>query len=225
MLDAVLFDLDGTLADTAADLLACMNVTLARFDLPPKTEGDILALMGKAEREYVRAALTESLIAERGEDFFEEVSRFYAAQYEAHFCDLTAPYPGIAAALDEIRQMGLRLGVVSNKGEAFVAAITEHLFPGRFGAVSGSGTLPPKPDPALPNKVARMLRVHPSRCALVGDTPTDITAALNAGMVPIGVTWGYRPEILLRRAGASVLCHAPDELPDAVRLCRKGLVL
>ncbi len=225
MLDAVLFDFDGTLADTLGDLVICMNMLMEHCGLPPYTAADVQGFVSLAEREYLRAALTEEVIRERGEDFFAEAEAFYAEQYRIHGCDLTAPYPGIAEALDEIRQMELQMGVVSNKAEAALTPLVEKLFPGRFGAAAGTGCYPPKPDPALAIKAARMLRVNPARCAFVGDTPVDMQTAVNAGMIPIGVTWGYRPEMLLRRAGAAAICETPAELPDLIRLYKKGLIL
>lgn len=225
MLEAVLFDFDGTLADTLCDLTACMNRLLTRYGLPLCTESDIQELVSLGEREYLRTALTEPVIRERGEDFFAEASAYYGEIYRAHGCDMTSPYPGITAALDELRRMGLRLGLVSNKAEAYLLPLAEQLFPGRFGAAAGTGVYPPKPDPALAIKAARMLRVNPARCAFVGDTPADMVTAVNAGMIPIGVSWGYRPEVLLRRAGAAAICAEPGDLPELIRLYKKGLIL
>ena len=225
MLDAVLFDFDGTLADTLSDLVVCMNRLMEHCGLPPHTEEEVQGFVSLAERDYLRAALSEEVIRERGEDFFAEAEAFYAETYRQHGCDLTVPYPGITDALDELRGMELQMGVVSNKAEAALMPLTEKLFPGRFGAAAGTGVNPPKPDPALAIKAARMLRVNPARCAFVGDTPVDMMTAVNAGMIPIGVTWGYRPEMLLRRAGAAAICHSPADLPDLIRLYKMGLIL
>lgn len=225
MLDAVLFDFDGTLADTLGDLVICMNMLMEHCGLPPYGTSEVQGFISLAEREYLRAALTEEVIRERGEDFFAEAQAAYTRIFEAHGTDTTLPYPGMLEALDELRLMGLQLGVVSNKAEAALLPVTEKLFPGRFGAAAGTGAYPPKPDPALAIKTARMLRVNPLRCILVGDTPVDMQTAVNAGMIPIGVTWGYRPAALLRRAGAAAICETPAELPDLIRLYKKGMIL
>lgn len=225
MLDAVLFDFDGTLADTLCDLVICMNMLMDHCGLPRYTEAEVQGFVSLGEREYLRAALTEPLIRERGEDFFTEAAAFYADTYRKHGCDLTAPFPGITEALDQLRGMELRMGVVSNKAESALVPVTEQLFPGRFGAVAGTGVYPPKPDPALAFKAARMLRVKPARCAFVGDAPLDMMTAVNAGMIPIGVSWGYRSAALLRRAGAAAVCETPADLPELIRLYKKGLIL
>lgn len=225
VLDAVLFNFDGTLAETLGGLVICTNEMLKHFGLPPREECEILELLQLPEQDYLRAVLSQEVIRERGEGFFWEAQAVFQETYRRLGCSLTAAHPGITEALDELRLMGLGMGVVSNRAESSLFAIVEQIFPGRFGALAGTGVYPPKPDPALAVKAARMLRVNPARCAFVGGTPADMMTAVNAGMIPIGVGWGYRPQILLRRAGAAAICGTPAELADLIRLYKKGLIL
>ncbi len=225
MLDAVLFDLDGTLADTVPSLLACVNYALAAFGLPPRDEADVLSQIGKGERDFFLGFLPEGTIESRGDAFFEEIFGVYVSYCAAHTTDLIAPYAGIADAIDTLRARGYRLGVVSNKAHALVEQITEALFPGRFSAVLGVGEYPPKPDPTVAVAAAKMLGVRPARCVFVGDSEFDMITAVNAGMFPLGVSWGYRPVLLLKRHGAKAVCDAPADLADMIEAVRRGLVL
>lgn len=225
MLDAVLFDLDGTLADTVPSLLACVNHTLSAFGLPLRDESDVLSQIGKGERDFFLGFLPEGIIEARGEAFFAEIFDAYVSYCAAHTTDLIAPFSGIADAVDTLRREGYRLGVVSNKAHALVEQITEELFPGRFSAVVGVGQYPPKPDPTAAVEAAKMLGARPARCALVGDSEFDMMTAVNAGMFPLGVSWGYRPVMLLRRHGARAVCDTPADLPKMMEAVRRGLIL
>ena len=225
MLDAVLFDLDGTLADTVPSLVACVNHALLQYGLRQRDESDILSLIGAGERDFFRGAIDGDVLRTRGEAFFEEIFRCYVDYCAAHTCDLIVPYAGITEAIDTLREEGYRLGVVSNKAHALVVQITETLFPGRVSAVIGVGEYPPKPDPAPAVAAAKMLGVRPSRCVFTGDSEFDMMTAVNAGMAPLGVSWGYRPVMILKRHGAAAICDDPRELPQVIDACRKGLIL
>lgn len=225
MLDAVLFDLDGTLADTIPSLVSCVNHALVQYGLPARTESDILALIGAGERDFFRGAIDDEVLRTRGEAFFEEIFRCYVDYCAEHTCDLIVPYAGVTDAIDTLREEGYRLGVVSNKAHALVVQITESLFPGRFSAVIGVGQYPPKPDPAPAVAAAKMLGVRPARCVLVGDSEFDMMTAAGAGMVPLGVSWGYRPTLILKHHGSAAICDDPRDLPKVIDACRKGLIL
>ncbi len=225
MLDAVLFDLDGTLADTVPSLVSCVNHALVQYGLPARDESDILSLIGLGERDFFRGAIAENVLRARGESFFEEIFRCYVDYCAAHTCDLIVPYAGITEAIDTLREDGYRLGVVSNKAQHLVVQIAEALFPGRFSVLLGVGEYPPKPDPTVAVAAAKMLGVRPPRCVFVGDSEFDMMTAVNAGMVPLGVSWGYRPVTLLKHHGAAAICGEPRDLTGVVDAMNKGLIL
>ncbi len=225
MLDAVLFDLDGTLADTVPSLVACVNHTLEAHGFPLCDAGDILAVIGAGERDFFRGALARRTDKMPDDAHFEEMFSEYVSFCASHSCDWIVPYGSVTETVDALREAGYRLGVVSNKAHHLVEAIAESLFPGRFSALIGVGEYPPKPDPAPAVAAARMLGVRPSRCVFVGDSEFDMITAVNAGMIPLGVSWGYRPSSILKHAGARAICDHPAQLPTVIDAFRKGLIL
>jgi phosphoglycolate phosphatase len=136
------------------------------------------------------------------------------AEYARSWAVRTRPYPGIAELLDASTARGLRLAVLSNKPHEFTAAMVAH-FLGRwsFGAVEGLREGGPrKPDSAGALAIARSLGVTPEGCCFVGDSQVDMEAARRAGMIAVGVGWGFRDEAELVTAGAHHVIRAPMEL-------------
>ncbi len=206
----VIFDLDGTLADTLADIAACGNHALAAFDRPPLPRDRYRYLAGQGARYLVREALgapDDDPRVERG------LALFRAYQLE-HGMDLTRPYPGVPELLDELVRRGVRLAVLSNKPHAAtVAMIAARFARWPFDAVRGHREGEPlKPDPAGALAIARELGLSPSAWLFVGDTRVDMLTARAAGMRAIGALWGFRDAEELRAAGADALIAAPGEL-------------
>jgi phosphoglycolate phosphatase len=197
---AVIFDLDGTLADSLRDIAEHMNDTLAEHGLARIPVADYAPFVGNGVRELVRRAAP----AEDADALVEAFRARYRAAPVVH----TRPYPGIVELLDSL---DARLAVLSNKPHALTEAVVNELFPGRFAAVLGEreGT-PRKPDPAGALALARALEVPPEACALVGDSDVDVETALRAGMRAIAVSWGLRPRAAL--AAAHAIIDAPAQL-------------
>jgi phosphoglycolate phosphatase len=205
LLAAVIFDLDGTLADSLRDIAEHMNATLVAAGLPPRPISDYTPLVGEGVRALVRRAVPDGDV--------DALVAAFRARYRAAPVRHTRAYPGIDAMLDELAARGLRLGVLSNKPHDLTVAVVAALFDARFSAVFGEREgVAKKPDPAAAVAVARALEVEPSRCALVGDSATDIATARAAGMRAIGVSWGLRPRQELVEAGADAVIDAPVEL-------------
>lgn len=204
--DAWLFDLDGTLLDTLDDLADSINAMLADRRLPLRTREEVRAGVGDGMWRLVERMLPDD---RRDSATVREALEDYRAAYRERWHLRTRPYPGIAEELLQLTQAGTPLGVVSNKPQDFTARMIGHFFPSpkfRFGVVFGEREgVPRKPDPAALLEAAGVLAVPPSRCAYVGDSPGDITAATAAGMVAVGVDWGFREAQMLREAGAEVV--------------------
>lgn len=211
--DAVVFDLDGTLVDSIADLADAMNASLAEHGLPPRTYADCKRFVGDGalmftERAAPRAAHDPKLA--------ESILEGFKKHYSACWAVKTAPYEGIAELLDALVARGLKLTVLSNKIEAFTAQmVAETLKRWTFAVVRGERVgVPRKPDPAGAIEIAQALGTLPGRCLYLGDTSTDMKTAVGAGMVPVGVLWGFREAAELTASGAvHLLKHPLDLIP------------
>ena len=209
--DAILFDLDGTLADTLDDIAASMNWALERNDLDPHPPDAYRGLVGEGERRLVERALP----VER-QDLHAAVLEDLRAHYTTHMLDRSAPYPGIPELLDELTRRGLPMAILSNKPEAAARWMVERLFAAwPFAEVAGERLgVPHKPDPAAAISIAHALGVQPARVLYLGDTRTDMETAVAAGMFAVGAMWGFRDRAeLLAHGAAAVVEHPLDVLP------------
>jgi phosphoglycolate phosphatase len=208
---AALFDLDGTLVDSLADIAAAMNHALAGLGLPTHPVAAYRSFVGEGVEQLVRRALPP------GRDtLYGTLSERYLARYEEVLLDQTVAYPGISELLDALVARGVALAVLSNKPDRSTQRIVAKLFARwPFAAVAGRRPeVPRKPDPTGALEVATQLAVPPRECAFIGDTAIDMQTAVAAGMVPLGCAWGFRPEELLQ-AGACILARTPIDVLQA----------
>lgn len=207
----VLFDLDGTLLDTLADLQHAVNHALALRRHPQHSLEACRKMVGHGVRNLVQRALPEPF---RGDErYVDTCLASFKAYYTAHIDDYTRPYPGMQELLSELSRAGIKLAVVSNKFQEGTLHLIREFFPEvSFSAILGNRPgAPLKPDPAIVEEALAKAGVTRERAVLVGDSPTDIHTAANAGIAAVAVTWGYRtPEDL---AGAR-LVHSVPELRD-----------
>jgi len=210
-LRAALFDLDGTLLDSLEDLAASMNSVLSRHAWPEHPVDAYRYFVGEGVEELVRRAMPE---AQRAPAVVATLLAEMRAEYSGRWAERTRPYPGIPELLDALLERGLKLAVLSNKLDEMTRAIVAQLLPRwRFEVVLGATAgLPRKPDPAPALEVARRLAVAPGEVVYLGDTSTDMETAVGAGMLAVGVLWGFRGADELRAAGARTLLQHPLEL-------------
>ncbi len=206
---AVLFDLDGTLLDTLEDLADSMNAVLASRGHPTHAVSKYRYFVGDGMEVLARRALPPAPGAN-----VEEVQACVLAmrdEYGARWKRTTRLYPGISELLDGLAEKGLLLTILSNKPDAFVEEIARHFFGSwRFAWTQGARPeIPRKPDPAAALAISRKVMTDPGDFLYLGDTNTDMQTAVAAGMFPVGVLWGFRPEAELREAGARFLAARP----------------
>jgi phosphoglycolate phosphatase len=211
---AVIFDLDGTLLDTLEDLGECTNAVLRWLGHGSHPLEAYRWLVGEGMEQLVRGALPEAhrdaSTVTRG---LERLKREYETGWKRH----TRPYPGIPAALSDLAAARVPAAVLSNKADEFTQEMVTHFFGTAFAHVYGSRPpVPRKPDPAAALELAAALAVPPADIAFVGDTRIDMETAVRAGMRPLGVTWGFRPESELREHGARSIVRSPGELLAAI---------
>ena len=220
----VIFDLDGTLADTMDDIKTGVNSMLTTLGYETRAKFELLQFINNGARELVRRSLP---VAVQTEEFIiQSALDIYGREYAKCYCDKTRPFPGIAEALRKLKDEGFKLGVLSNKQDEFVKTIIYKLFGDDiFDFVMGQSALPPKPDPSSAQMVAKEIGVKSTKCIFVGDSDVDMQTAINAGMRPVGVSWGYRSEALLTEAGAGYIAKYGENLVEHIIEARQIMKL
>ena len=210
MIEAVVFDLDGTLLYTLPDIASALNEALAANGFPTWPVEDYKHFVGSGIRNAIRRATRPDL----DDETLEAIHRVYQSIYPYHCADKTDYYPGIQEVLGTFRDRGLALGVLSNKTEATSRQIIARFFPEiPFAFVWGNNDRRPlKPDPAGAAEFCALLGLPPERVAFVGDSDVDMQFALGAGLLPVGAAWGYRGRAELEAAGAKLVADRPSEL-------------
>ena len=206
-IDLVMFDLDGTLADTGQDLADAVNHTRAHFDLEPLHEALIHSHVGRGVEHLLRHSLPED-----SADHFAEVMRVFLARYEGHLLDTTILYPGVHEILYYFR--GKRRVVVSNKMHRLTVAVLRGLgVDKQFDAIlGGDSAAEKKPHPALIHDALDRFGILPAHALIVGDGDTDVEAGRRAGVITCGVTYGLGNKEGLIAAQPDVLIGALAEL-------------
>ncbi|MCB1508332.1 MAG: phosphoglycolate phosphatase [Hyphomicrobiaceae bacterium] len=210
----VVFDLDGTLIDTAPDLAFAMNRVLSEEGLAEIALAEARVFVGHGARAMIERGLVKA-----GSAFDEAraraLTRRFIEIYTAHIADESRPFPGALAALDRLEAAGHRLAICTNKREELARTLFDALgLTQRFAAIVGGNTVGvPKPDPAPLLETIRLAGGGPA--IMVGDSATDVGAARNAKIPVIGVPFGYTDTPIAELAPDRIVDHF-DALPDAV---------
>lgn len=219
----VIFDLDGTAADTMGGIVEALNRAMTECGYPTHTRESVLGFVNYDTRRYIEEALPAHARTHA------EIDRVLAL-YNKHYADtyiLTKPYDGVTDLLGRLRERCL-IALNSNKQDAFVKALAERLFPaadGRETFIAAEGyraDRPSKPDPAgafaIMDIASKRLGelISPAECVYIGDSDVDCMTARNAGMPCISVSWGYRSHEFLKALGDQPVAAATDELWSAL---------
>jgi phosphoglycolate phosphatase len=212
---AVIFDLDGTLADSLRDLGEAMNLALADAGRPTHPIAAYRQFVGEGVDVMVAKAAAPESRPEVLKGIIDGYRRHYGVIDHAH----TQPYPGVVELLNALTAAKVPMAVLSNKRDDFTKALVQQ----RLGAwpfveVRGEREgVPRKPDPTAAFEVALALNVLPAKICFVGDTAVDMKTAVNAGMQRVGCLWGFRDRDELLGAGAQRVIESPLELLNALK--------
>jgi phosphoglycolate phosphatase len=208
---AFIFDLDGTLIDSLADIAESINRMLDARGYPRCQQEVFKQMVGDGMEKLVERALPEVV---RNEALIKVCVEEYRAHYDTLWNAQTRPYPGIVEMLRTLQARGMKLGVISNKAHRFTVPMTEHFFGADvFDHILGQRTeVPRKPAPDGAHEMATFLGLRTDEMAYVGDSGIDMQFAKSSGMRAVGVRWGFRSEAELIECGADVLLSSPAEL-------------
>ena len=212
----VVFELDGTLVDTAPDLISALNYVLDREGLPPVPLHSARAMIGAGARRLIERGLEVDGRAVELKDLNRLTSDFID-YYAAHIADASRPFEGLEAALDELAARGYRLAVCTNKLEWLSKLLLDRLgLSARFSAICGADTFGiSKPDPAILRQTVARAGGEMSSTVMVGDAGPDIGVARRAGVPVIGVEFGYT-EVPIAELKPDLLIGHMNQLPAAV---------
>lgn len=211
-----IFDLDGTLLDTVADLANATNQALAKCGYPTHPTEAYYRFVGNGINKLFARALPEEA---RTEENVQRIRTLFIPYYNDHNADDSHPYPGIVELLTQLQSQGIQLAVASNKYQQATAKLVGHFFPNiRFAAVYGQREgVPIKPDPTIVNDILSETVISRAHTLYIGDSGVDMQTARNASVESVGVTWGFRDEEELRNNGAThIIHHAKDILKLAL---------
>jgi len=213
----VVFDLDGTLIDTAHDLVASLNHTIGLEGLEPVGYGDLTHLVGHGGQVMIRRAF-----ALRGREITDTELQRMLAVFVEHYADampgVSMPYPGLTDAMDRLAASGYRLAVCTNKMEGLARRLVDGLgLTARFSAITGGDTFAVRQPDAehLLGTISRA-EADPMRTVMIGDSLNDMLVARNAGVPSIGVPFGYSDVPVAELEPNHVIAHFDELTPDLV---------
>lgn len=213
MIKGVIFDLDGTLAYTIEDLRTAMNLMCKEMGYPERSVEDILAAINCGSLEFVRKSMPPELQSD--EELVKSCHKCYSGHYTQHYLDKTVLYSGIEDTIRAMKKKGLKLAVLSNKGDEHTVKLTKKLLgDDLFDHIQGyRPEFPTKPDPTSALYISReIMGLEPNQILYVGDSNVDMETSRNAGFFTCGCTWGFRTPDVLVKTGASVLVNKAEEL-------------
>jgi phosphoglycolate phosphatase len=217
------FDLDGTLADTAGDLVGTLNVILDREGLAPLPVRKARDMIGAGARALIQRGF-EAAGKELTPAYLDELFRQFMVHYGENICVETRLYPGVASALDRLEQAGFILAVCTNKVEEHSVKLLHELGVGhRFAANCGRDTFPYfKPDPRHLTLTIERAGGSPARAVMIGDSRTDIVTARNAGIPVVAVPFGYT-DVPVRDLGPDLVINHFDDLFSGIQRLMRPL--
>lgn len=211
-----IFDLDGTLLNTIADLATATNQALEACGFPTHPIEAYPFFVGNGINKLFERALPAEA---RTEENILRIRAHFLPYYDEHNADLSRPYPGIPQLLENLQAAGIQVAVASNKYHRATEKLIRHYFPTiRFAAILGQREgVPIKPHPQIVEDILALVPVSKEEVIYIGDSGVDMQTALNAGVESIGVTWGFRPREELLQYSPTHLADTAKEIENIIR--------
>lgn len=215
MFTHVIFDLDGTLLDTLEDLADAGNWVCRQHGWPGHPVEAYKRFIGNGAPKLLERVAPPG--TEQTDELRRQTLEEFTTYYTAHKSDKTTAYPGMNRAVEQLKEAGLVLAVLTNKPDAAAGPVVERYYPGVFDMVQGAlPDMPTKPDPTLLLKLMERIGAKPESTLFVGDSDVDIRTAKNGNLRSCGVLWGFRTREELLREGAGHLVQTAEELTDYI---------
>jgi phosphoglycolate phosphatase len=207
----LIFDLDGTLLDTVADLAASTNYALRLCGFPVHESNAYHFFIGNGINKLFERAIPEG---EKTQENIFKVRQYFLEHYGIHNTDLTKPYPGMVDLLLSLQNAGIKLAVASNKYQKGTEKLIQHFFSGiNFVALFGQReNIPSKPDPTIVYDILDIAKTEKQNAIYIGDSGVDMLTAKNSGIEAVGVTWGFRPRTELEEYSPKYIVDNPSEI-------------
>ena len=217
MYKACIFDLDGTLLDTLEAIAFTTNMTIGTLGMEPIETEHFKVLVGDGAGKLIERALLER--GDKELKHYDEMLALYQKNFAVHSTHNVRPYEGIVEMLALLKELGIKIAVLSNKPHPRTVENIETMFgSGYFDHIQGEKPdVIRKPDPAGAYQVMEALGLAKEECLYIGDTNTDMMTGKNAGLDTVGVTWGFRSEEELRSYDPAYIVHHPSEIGDIVK--------
>ena len=205
----LIFDLDGTLADTLHTIRDAVNMCMEHYGYPTHDYESIRERVGNG----VRDLIGRSLPLGKDDPRFDEILEHFNSCYLITHDQIDGCYDGLYSVIEQLADKGFRLAVLSNKPDRLVKGIVKKLFPeGMFAISMGQTEQPRKPDPTVPLMMAERLGVAAEDTWFIGDSEVDVATAKNAGMHSVAVSWGFRSRESLVDCAPDAIADSPEEL-------------
>ncbi|NDW13016.1 HAD family hydrolase [Bacteroides sp. 214] len=207
----IIFDLDGTLLNTIADLAHSTNQVLQTLGYPTHPVEAYNFMVGNGINKLFERALPEG---EKTEENVLRMRQGFIPYYDVHNTDFSSPYPGIPELLKNLQEQGVLLAVASNKYYSATLKLVNHFFANvSFVEVLGQREgIAPKPDPTIVNDILAAAQVAKEETLYVGDSGVDMQTAIHSGTTACGVTWGFRPKEELQQFNPEFIVDSPAEI-------------
>ena len=211
--DLIIFDMDGTILNTLEDLKNSLNYVLQQAGYQTRTLEEVRTFVGNGIRKTIERALPSDIEEEKVDELFSLFMDYYAI----HNTDNTKPYNGVIELLKELKHLGYKTAVVSNKQDSAVKSLCKKFFTGLFDVEIGEmENIAKKPEPDEVNEVLKILNIDRTKSIYIGDSEVDIQTAQNSKMKSIIVDWGFRDRKFLYEHGAKVIVSNPSEILNII---------
>lgn len=207
----LIFDLDGTIADTLYSIMDAVNMCMEHYGFPLRSYSEVRAAVGDGAKLLIMRSIPEEVATDTVRA--EEIYTYFKSCYGTTYGRIDGCYEGMREAMLELCSRGYTLAVLSNKPDAYVKDIISTLFDSQTVSVAmGETELPRKPDPTAALYIAKKLGFSADECAFIGDGEADVKTAQNAGFASVSVSWGFRDREVLAQYKPDIIIDHPSKL-------------